>query len=587
MSRSAVAVAILALLLLSVLPIGRALVSSVLVDDTPGAPWELTLRHYESAFVPDAATATSGPVDPGSVPVRAGGARLRLLGNSVAIGLLSALFAVLLALPYALLTSRTDVPGRKFLSAAYLVPLVLPPLLVAVAWNYVPFLEPPPITQAPEPSPWGGAIAALRASVLFALCYFPIVVLFARRALHRIPASLEESARLAGGPVRALRSVTLPLAAPGILAGALFVFLFALNDFAVVDFLNWVRPTQDQIAVYPFESFVAWSKSQGPGEATALGVPLALLGVGMLWAIHRLTGRGAAGAVSTAHRDPEPWRLGYWRIPALVGALLLLSISVGAPVLALLWKSSDLGAYRAVWKLVEGSGSSTKEVRWTLWFSLLAASLAVPLAFVLAHHAARTRRALWMGLAVLPLALPPVFLGAGYLRLLNAPWIRDAFGNNPFLDPDSPQYGPALLLAAKYLPFAIAALWAAFLELDPRLEEAAINAGARPLARVLGVLEPLVRPASVIAFVLVFVLALREIDTIVLLSGSTVLRKIYTMIHFQRDEQVAALCILLVLMQALPFLVLLITGSGRADGLATRGVAPSAGPGSAAPRRAS
>ncbi len=189
MSRTAVAAAVIALLLLSVLPISRALVSSVLVDDTPGATWALTGEHFEAAFLPEAAP-EPGAGDTGA-PVRASGARLRLLGNSVVIGLLSALFAVLIALPYALLTARTDVPWRGFLSGAYLVPLVLPPVLVAVAWNYVPFLEPPPITVAPEPSQWGGAVAALRAATLFALCYYPIVVLFARRALLRVPASLE------------------------------------------------------------------------------------------------------------------------------------------------------------------------------------------------------------------------------------------------------------------------------------------------------------------------------------------------------------------------------------------------------------
>lgn len=577
MSRTAVAAAVLALLLLSVLPIGRALVSAFVVNDAPGASWEPTTMHLREAFVPEDTPAEDA--SPGSAPVRAKGARLRLLGNSVAIGLLSALFAMLLGVPYALLTARTDVPWRRFLAGAYLVPLVLPPLLVAVAWNYVPFLEPSPITASRPHSGWGGVIAALRAAALYALCYFPIVVLFARRALQRVPASLEEAARLAGGPERALWSVTLPLALPGVLTGALFVFLFALNDFAVVDFLNWVRPTEDRISVYPFESFVAWSKSQGPGVATALGLPLALLGVTMLWTIHRLVGSGRHAHVSTTHRAPEPWALGSWRIPALAGALLLLAVSVAGPVSALLWKSSGFEAYRLVWKLLEGPESSTHEVRWTLWFSLLAAALAVPLAFVLAHHAARSGRRLWLALSVLPLALPPVFLGAGYLRLLNAPWIADAFGRNPFLDPDTPQYGPVLLLVAKYLPFAIAALWVAFLELDPRLEEAAANAGARPLARVLGILEPLVRPASAIAFVLVFVLALREIDTIVLLSGNTVLRKIYTMIHFLRDEQVAALCILLVAMQALPFLVLWILGGGAA----TRSPAPREAPARGAP----
>ena len=55
-------------------------------------------------------------------------------------------------------------------------------------------------------------------------------------------------------------AVTLPLALPGILAGALFVFLFSLNDFSLVDYLNFVRPTTDRISVYPYESFTAWTK---------------------------------------------------------------------------------------------------------------------------------------------------------------------------------------------------------------------------------------------------------------------------------------------------------------------------------------
>jgi len=76
------------------------------------------------------------------------------------------------------------------------------------------------------------------------------------------------------------------------------------------------------------------------------------------------------------------------------------------------------------------------------------------------------------------------------------------------------------------------------------------------------VVEPLVRPSSALAFALVFVLARREIDTIVLLSGNTILRKVYTMIHFQRDEQVAALCILLIVLQGLAFAVLWILRGG-------------------------
>ncbi len=597
MSRIAVAAACLALLVLSVLPVGRALVSAVLVDDSPGRPWEFTTAHLEEALdpyggtrtgatpgpstapsgAPGAPSATPGvPTAPsaqaggaGAAPVRAPWARLRLLGNSVLIGLASALFAVLLGVPYALLVSRTDVFGRRFFAGAYLVPLVLPPLLVAVAWNYVPFLAPPPITSVTEPSHWGGVVAVLRAAGLFALCYFPIVVLFARRAFQRVPASQEEAARLVVGPWATLRRVTLPLAAPGIAAGAVFVFLFALNDFAVVDFLNWVRPTSDRISVYPYEAFVAWSKSQGPGVAAALGLPLAALGSALLAVLHHLFGRRPTGVVSTTYREAPPVPLGALRVPLAVPLAALLALTVGGPLAALVWKSAHVAAYQRVWALVEGPASSTNEVRWALWFAALAAALALPLAFVLGHRAARTGRLRLLALAFLPLALPPVFLGAGYLRLLNSPLIQDVFGNNPFLDQDSPQYGPALLMLAKYLPFALAALWAAFLEVDPRLEEAARSAGANALARALGVLEPLVRPALLLAFTLVFVLALREIDTVVLLTGNTVMRKIYTMIHFQRDEQVAALCVVLILMQAVPLAVYAILRGGRDDAVTT------------------
>jgi ABC-type Fe3+ transport system permease subunit len=109
------------------------------------------------------------------------------------------------------------------------------------------------------------------------------------------------------------------------------------------------------------------------------------------------------------------------------------------------------------------------------------------------------------------------------------------------------------LLVAKYVPFAIVALWAAFLEIDPRLEEAAASAGVRRLDRALGILVPLAKPALVLGFLLVFVLGLREIDTIVLLSSDTVMRRVYTMVHYQRDAEVAALCIVLVVIEALPF----------------------------------
>jgi len=554
MNRAAVWISVLVLVLLSVVPISRTLAESFVERSAPTAPAQFSLRWYDEAFVhgptrpADEATTQETPA------TRPVSARWKLLGNSVVIAAIAALVALLLGVPYALLIARTDAPFRGFLGSLYAAPMVLPPLLVAFAWTFLPGFAPPPKLVADDPASWGGVAAGLRAGFLLGLCYFPLVVLFARRALSRIPASLEESARLAGGPALALRRVTLPLASPGVLVGALFVFLFALNDFSLVDYLNFVRPTADRISVYPYESFTAWTKSQGESVATALGAPLALVGVLLLFGIERVIGRGPRASVTGDFRAPTPWRLGAWRWPATIAALALLAVAAGFPIVGLAWKAGGLDGYRKVWQQYVGPGTTSNEVMWTLWFCLGAAVLCVAPAFVLGHHAARTGKLRWLALAILPLALPPIFLGAGYLKLFNAPQFALG-GRNPFLDPDGPRLGSMLLCFAKYVPFAIVALWAAFLEVDPKLEEAAASAGVKPLDRALGVLVPLARPALTLAFLLVFVLTLREIDTIVLLSSDTVMRRIYTMVHYQRDAEVAALCVILVIFEAIPFAV--------------------------------
>lgn len=582
MHRAAVLLSLLVVLAISVVPLGRTVAESLLVRDASGHVVEVTGRRYGELFV-NAQPAPSADKTADETPAnRPAWKRWTMLGNSAAIAAVAALFALALGVPFALLVARTDMPLRGLLGSLYGAPLVLPPLLVGVAWSFVPIFAPPPQTSAPDPTIWDGPLAILRAGTMFALCYFPLVVLFTTRAVRRVPAPLEDSARLAAGPWRTLRRVTLPLAAPAVLASGLFVFLFSIEDFGLVDFLNWVRPVGQRVGVYPYESFTAWSKSQGEGIATALGMPLVVLGVVLLVVIHRLVVRSARTTVAGDFRPAEPFRLGVWRWPAAAGAAALLCVASAAPVIGLAWKAgfTGFGAYRTVWQRVAGPESASQDLLWSLWYAGAAAAVALPLAFVLAHHAARKGRIWPLVLSFLPLALPPIFLGAGALRVYQGPWFEFPLPGggvrNPFTDPDSPRFGTVLVLVAKYLPFAVAALWAAFLGIDPKLEEAAASAGAKPLDRALGILAPLVRPALAVAFVLVFAFSLREIDTLVLMNTDTVMRKIYTMVHFQRDDQVAALCVILIVLETLPFVFLALLLPRAASDGGTPGAEPRA-----------
>lgn len=543
----------IALFVLTLLPVGRTLVESVLVQPAPDAPAEVSLQHYEELFVRQAELPEHVDVP---APVRSPARRWTLLGNSVAIGLVSALFALLIGVPLALLLERSDLPGRSWLGYTVPAPLVLPPLLVGMAWNLV--LPPASAKGAGAWGDWGGLIAVVRAGALFALCYFPLVVLFARRAFRRVPAALEESATLVGGPRTALLRVTLPLAAPGILVGALFVFLFALNDFSLIDLLNWLRPVSDRVTVYPFEAFTAWAKKDGGAIATALGMPLVVLGVALLLVVQRLVGHSRE-TLTGSHRPPTPWRLGPW-MPAAIGFVTgLLVLSVGVPVGALLWKAGGWENYGAIWKQValENDSFIDSTLFRTVYLAFGAAVFALPLAYALGVRAARTGRTGLLTLSILPLALPPVILGAGYLRLLASPALDLRMGGvNPFLDLGGPQLGAIALLVAKYVPLAALAVWAASLEIGRRSDEAARVAGATFSERIFGVGVPLLRPALALGFVLVFVFVLREIDTLVLVESSTVLRRIYQLVHYQRDAQVAALAVMLLVLQAVPFVLL-------------------------------
>ncbi len=64
MNRTTTALCVIALLLISALPITRTLLASVVVSDEPGAAWEFTTGHFERLFVPGEDGASDAVVSP-------------------------------------------------------------------------------------------------------------------------------------------------------------------------------------------------------------------------------------------------------------------------------------------------------------------------------------------------------------------------------------------------------------------------------------------------------------------------------------------------------------------------------------------
>jgi iron(III) transport system permease protein len=192
---------------------------------------------------------------------------------------------------------------------------------------------------------------------------------------------------------------------------------------------------------------------------------------------------------------------------------------------------------------------SRDDLRNSIEWSLAAATLAVPIGLVVGHFLERARRGRWLEpLTLAPIAVPAILFGIGMIVLWNHDWSASFYDGGALV---------VLLLFGRFAAFPILVSSGAVAALDPKLEEAAQMAGAGPLRRLVAIVAPSLRSSLLGGWVLVFVLALRELDATILVPAAnhTAMFRIFNQVHFGRDDFVAAMALLLVFLIVLPGLL--------------------------------
>jgi putative spermidine/putrescine transport system permease protein len=139
---------------------------------------------------------------------------------SLELATLTALISALAGIPLAFAFRRHDFLGKNLVRAITLGPLILPSLVTGIA--LLQFLSLIGLGQ------WMGFWALLIGHVVICL---PFSVRTTTISLAAMPANLEAVASSLGArPFTVLRQVTLPLAAPGVLAGMIFAFVHSFDD---------------------------------------------------------------------------------------------------------------------------------------------------------------------------------------------------------------------------------------------------------------------------------------------------------------------------------------------------------------------
>lgn len=490
----------MALLVLVAFPLGKLLLVSF-EDRQTGA---FTLANYATAY---------------------GRARyLDALGNSLKLGLLSAAISVVLAVPMAWAVSRTDMPGRGFTWAMVFAAFVLPPYLGAVGWILLAgpnsgFLNIAWRWATGAEEPLLNVYTFFGLAFVIALHSFPLVFIFVKNALDLVSSEMEDAANILGaGTWTAMRKVSLPLVWPAILAGFVIVFLETIALFgtpAIIGIparINVVTTQLWQFFEYPVRMEVA----------AAYSMPLLLITVGLIAAQRLLLHR--KGFVSQTGKGGErrEIRLGAWRWVlfgwcAAVGALAVL-LPLGVLLQASFARAWGRGlaldnlTFRNYYHLLFEHDMALTSVWNTIWFSAAAATIAVLLALLVGYIVVRRLVPFAEGLgflAMAPFVIPGIIMAIGFYAA--------------YAGPPLSLYGTAALIilafAARFLPIAYANAQAAVRAVHPEMEEAARILGGGRLTAIRLVTAPLVKKALLGGWLIVFIVASRELSAAVFLVG--------------------------------------------------------------------
>lgn len=478
------------------------------------------------------------------------------LFNSLLLAVGAAGVSLLIGVPIALCLTRLNVPCKSLLAPAALIPLAIPPFLTAVVW--IELLGQAGLLHQLL-KPFTHHVSRLtiynRAGVIWvlSLCYFPCIVWVTAGALRNVDAALEDDARTCASEGTVLRRVTLPLVAPSVLLGALFVFLLSLAEFGVPSLLL-INRTALTNQTYQVSIYSDFSLRYDTAEAARNALPLLLcllIPFGWMWASWRgkswqnlngSMGQWGNGAMS---RRGNPC---IDSLHLLMGAFcfFVLLLADVVPLVSFFVHSLPLSRYAKIWE------SHTTEIVNTALLPMAAAVCAVALAFagaiVVERVAPRWQNVLTL-CALLPVAVPPVLVGVALIALYNRPSFDAIYGTKAMV---------VLGYLARFLPFAFVAVRGAVQSLDVAWEEAAQVEGARWWQSLWHITRPLAAPALRAAGLLVFVLSAGELSVTLLVNppgGQTISFTIDNFMHYGHTPEVAALGMILAAMTVCAALV--------------------------------
>ncbi len=470
---------------------------------------------------------------------------LETLGRTLLlIGCVTALSAAI-AVPFAWLTLRSDLPFRRVWTVLATLPLVIPSFVGA--FLYVSALGPRGLLQSALEGAFGverlpDLYGLTGATFVLTLLSYPYLFLTVRGAIASLDRSTEEAARgLGHGAWKTFFRVTLPQLRPSIAAGSLLVALYTLSDFGAVSLMRY--------NTFTFTIYQQYESSIDRSIAAVLSFALVLMAVVALVLESYTRGRQRYYRSSAgSSRRPSIMKLGSWKWAAMGLFAVVLGLALALPIGVLaFWLVRGISAGEPLlllWSATRNSLLASGAA------ALLTTVMAIPMAALLVRHPTRLNRVLepisFTGYALpgVVVALALVFFGARYAGILyQTQWLL------------------IFAYAVLAFPVALGAIRTTLLQISPRLEDAARGLGDSPMRVMMRVTLPLLRPGVLMGAALVFLLTMKELPATLIL-GPFGFKTLATAVWSASSEaffaQAAAPALMLILMSSVPMTLLVL-----------------------------
>ena len=490
----------------------------------------------------------------------------RAVWNTAVFSGIATVVAVGLGALFAVLCHRTTMRFGRVFTVLLLAPIVLPPLGLMVGWTsiygdsgYVTVV----LAKVLHLPVWQLS-SVLGMGLLGATVFMPIAFLTCRAALEGTDSALEDAALGAGAsPITVIRRITLPLLRPAILNSAILVFAISFEALGIPLILG----QSAHIDLYASYLYHGWQNSPTPDPAfvSAGAIVLIVFVSGLLLLRSVLLGAeqrfiSVSGRRGGAHR---PLDLGRWGPVATGVVALYVLVTAIVPMVGLMLMSfvQVLSTLVPPWQLITGDNWRIVLHDPTLHRSIVnslvlaggGALLTVAVVVLATFVAHRSRFALRASLAptlMYPRAVPGIALGIGffwtYLMFTPGSLVRNNL------------WGELLVLSVRNLTLAYIVIYPSMTRIGRDLDHAARASGAGWARTCRRILLPLLRPAVIGAYVLVFISMLNEFDALVFLAKpSTQVMSVTMLQNFTRGVAgpVAALAMVQTLIVASVLLI--------------------------------